>query len=91
MSKRERMKRTWSEEEEEEVVVLEVVVEDAEVVLELDLEVVDPGDRIPEMMPAIKSVVAEVAGVSGVFLSFGVGCGGVAGVGVVSKKIKENK
>ena len=52
---------------------------------------VDPGDRIPEMMPAIKSVVAEVAGVSGVFLSFGVGCGGVAGVGVVSKKIKENK
>lgn len=70
---------------------MEVVVETedvVEVVLELDLEVVDSGDRILERMPAIKSVVLDVAGVSGVFLSFGFGCAGVAGVGVVSKNLK---
>ena len=67
----------------EEVVTLEVddETEDVEVVLRLDLEevaVVVPitGDRTPEMMPGIKSVVADVADVVFSFTG-GVGLAGV--------------
>jgi len=67
----------------EEVVTLEVVaeVEDVEVVLELNLDVVDPiaGDRILERMPGIKPAVVDVAGV---FLSFPAGCVDVGAVTV---------
>ena len=74
---------------EEEVVTLDVVTEaeDVDVVLdaELDLEVVDPntGDRILERTPGIKPGLLVVAGVAGVFLSFG--GGGVGAVGGTSK------
>ena len=76
----------------EEVVTLEVVaeVEDVvEVVLELNLDVVDPiaGDRILERIPGIKPAVVDVAGVF-LSLSFPAGCVGVGTVGFVSKKSK---
>ena len=86
---RDRNERTGSE----EVVTLEVVLEteDVEVVLELNLEVVDPvavaEDRIPERMPN-KSV--EVVDVVGVFLSLSFAFGGVGGVRIGSKKMKRD-
>ena len=74
----------------EEVVILEVA-ETEDVVLELDLEVVDPitGDRIPERMPGSKPAVADVAGVSLSFAAVG-GVWGVGGVGVVSKNQRDH-